>query len=39
MGVAGALASALAIFLYHLVIDGVMGLTGNGARTGAAARV
>src|SRR4029077_10227120 len=36
MGVAGALASALAIFLYGLVMDGVMGLTGNGhARTAA----
>ncbi len=38
MGVAGALASALAIVLYHLVMDGVMGLTGSGAHsTGAAA--
>ena len=27
LGVAGALASALAIFLYHLVIEGVTGLT------------
>ncbi|WP_309661565.1 hypothetical protein [Sphingomonas sp.] len=29
MGVAGALASALAIFLYHLVMEGVTGLTGS----------
>jgi hypothetical protein len=29
MGVAGALASALAIVLYKLVMGGVMGLTGN----------
>jgi hypothetical protein len=38
MGVAGALASALAIVLYHFVMDGVMGLTGGGAggRTAAA---
>ena len=28
LGVAGALASALVIFLYHLVMDGVTGLTG-----------
>lgn len=27
LGVAGALASAMAIFLYHLVIEGVTGLT------------
>jgi len=31
LGVAGALASALGIFLYHLVIDGVTGLTGTAA--------
>jgi len=31
MGVAGALASALAIVLYHLVMGGVMGMTGAGA--------
>ena len=31
IGVAGALASALAIFLYHLVIEGVTGLIGSGA--------
>ena len=38
MGVAGALGSALAIFLYHLVMEGVMGLTGTAAAgTGAAA--
>ena len=34
MGVAGALASALAIALYHLVMDGVMGLTGSTAAGG-----
>jgi hypothetical protein len=31
MGVAGALASALALVLYKLVMDGVMGLTGSGS--------
>lgn len=31
LGVAGALASALAIVLYHFVIDGVMGLAGGEA--------
>jgi hypothetical protein len=31
LGVAGALASALAIYLYHLVVEGVTGLTGSGA--------
>ena len=36
MGVAGALASALAIVLYKLVMGGVMGMTGAGA-TGKAA--
>jgi hypothetical protein len=35
-GIAGALASALAILLYELTMDGVMGLTGAGA-TGKAA--
>jgi hypothetical protein len=30
LGVAGALASALVIFLYHLVIEGVTGLVGGG---------
>ena len=29
LGVAGALASATAIFLYHLVMDGVTGLAGS----------
>ena len=29
LGVAGALASALAIFLYHLVVEGVTGLIGG----------
>jgi hypothetical protein len=39
MGIAAALASALAIALYHFVMDGVMGLTGSDttARTAAAA--
>ena len=37
MGVAGALASALAIVLYHLVMDGVMGLTGAAGSGSAAA--
>jgi hypothetical protein len=37
MGAAGALATALAIFLYELVMEGVMGLTGSGASTGRAA--
>ena len=36
MGVAGALASALAIVLYKLVMGGVMGLTGSGATAKAA---
>ena len=31
MGVGGALASAIAIFLYGLVMDGVTGLTGGGS--------
>ena len=30
MGIAGALASALALVLYHLVVDGVTGLAANG---------
>jgi hypothetical protein len=37
IGVGGALASAIAIFLYGLVMDGLMGLAGGGARTPAAA--
>lgn len=37
MGVAGALASALAILLYHLVMDGLMGLAGGTAGSAAAA--
>jgi hypothetical protein len=37
VGVGGALASAIAIFLYGLVMDGLMGLAGGGARTPAAA--
>ena len=37
MGVAGALASAMAIFLYGLVMDGLMGLAGGAAATPAAA--
>ena len=31
LGVAGALASALAIALYHFVMNGVMGMAGGGA--------
>jgi hypothetical protein len=40
LGVAGALATALAMFLYELVMDGVMGLTGDApkGRRAAAAR-
>jgi hypothetical protein len=34
LGVAGAFTSAFAIFLYHLVMDGVTGLTGSGASSG-----
>lgn len=30
LGVAGALASALVIYLYHLVIEGITGLVGGG---------
>jgi hypothetical protein len=37
MGVAGALASALAIVLYKLVMGGVMGMAGAGASGGKAA--
>jgi len=37
MAMAGALATAIAIRLYHLVMDGVMGLTGGVAATPAAA--
>ena len=37
MGVAGALASALAIVLYKFVVDGVIGLAGGGAAGSAAA--
>jgi hypothetical protein len=38
MGVAGALASALAIVLYHLVVGGVTGLMGGMATPAVAAR-
>jgi len=38
MGVAGALASALAIVLYNLVVEGVTGLGGMAATPAAAAR-
>jgi hypothetical protein len=38
LGVAGALATALAIVLYKLVMDGVMGLAGGAAATRTAAR-
>jgi hypothetical protein len=39
LGVAGALATAIAILLYHLVMDGLTGLTGaGGAATAATAR-
>ena len=37
MGAAGSLATALAIFLYELVTEGIMGLTGSGTATGRAA--
>ena len=37
MAMAGALATSLAIRLYHLTMDGVMGLTGGAAGTPAAA--
>jgi hypothetical protein len=36
LGVSGALASALGILLYHLVIDGVTGLTGTATTARAA---
>lgn len=36
-GVAGAAATALAIMLYELVMEGVMGLTGSAAASGTAA--
>jgi hypothetical protein len=29
LGIAGALASAMAIFLYHLVMEGVTGIVGG----------
>jgi hypothetical protein len=37
MGAAGSLATAIAIMLYELVMEGVMGLTSNGATAPAAA--
>ena len=37
MAMAGAVATAIAIRLYHLVMDGVMGLAGAGSATTAAA--
>ena len=37
MAMAGALATAIAIRLYHLAMDGVMGLTGGAATDAAAA--
>ena len=37
MAMAGALATAIAIRLYHLAMDGVMGLTGGALGTPAAA--
>lgn len=37
LGIAGAAATALAIMLYELVMDGVMGLTGSGASSSGAA--
>lgn len=37
LGIAGAFATALAIFLYHMVMDSLMGLAGGGTRTAAAA--
>jgi prepilin signal peptidase PulO-like enzyme (type II secretory pathway) len=36
MAMAGAVATAMAIRMYHLVMDGVMGLTGTGATAKAA---
>lgn len=41
MAIAGAAASAMAVMMYEMVMDGVMGLTGSGTasgRTAAAAR-
>jgi hypothetical protein len=40
IGIAGALASAIAIYLYHLAMEGVMGIIGDGSMkaTAAAAR-
>lgn len=37
MGIAGAAATALAILMYELVMEGVMGLTGSGTASGTAA--
>ena len=37
MAMAGAVATAIAIRLYHLVVDGVMGLAGGGSAGAAAA--
>ena len=37
MGAAGSLATAMAILLYELVMEGITGLTGSGAATGTAA--
>ena len=37
IAIAGAAASAMAIMLYELVMDGVMGLTGSGSASGATA--
>lgn len=36
MAMAGAVATAIAIKLYHLAMDGVMGLSGNGSTAAAA---
>jgi len=36
MGVAGALAAALTIAFYEIIMDGVMGLAGNGSASAAA---
>jgi hypothetical protein len=37
MGIAGAAATALAMLMYELVMEGVMGLTGSAAASGTAA--
>ena len=37
MGAAGSLATAMAILLYELVMEGITGLTGSGAASGKAA--